>query len=161
MHFVSNVDGTHLAETLKKLNPETALFIVASKTFTTQETITNATTAKEWLLTHMKDGKAVEHHFVALSTNEVEKQFYNHTDDNIHSFPPFTCIIYLIIPLYYFKVAVKSFGINPKNMFEFWDVRFFCVCVFLKRHTNRQTDRHIEIERLRKRERERERKRER
>jgi len=55
VHFVSNVDGTHMAETLKKLDPETALFIIASKTFTTQETITNATSAKEWFL-----GKASE-----------------------------------------------------------------------------------------------------
>ena len=54
-HFVSNIDGTHMAETLKKLNPETSLFIIASKTFTTQETITNAETAKEWFLSHAKD----------------------------------------------------------------------------------------------------------
>ncbi|KAK7572089.1 hypothetical protein V9T40_014561 [Parthenolecanium corni] len=70
VHFVSNVDGTHLAETLKKLNPETALFIIASKTFTTQETITNATSAKMWFLEHANDFKAVAKHFVALSTNE-------------------------------------------------------------------------------------------
>jgi glucose-6-phosphate isomerase len=55
VHFVSNIDGTHIAETLKKLNPETSLFIVASKTFTTQETITNATSAKQWLLQHLKN----------------------------------------------------------------------------------------------------------
>lgn len=55
VHFVSNIDGTHIAETLKKLNPETALFIIASKTFTTQETITNATSAKKWLLEHLKN----------------------------------------------------------------------------------------------------------
>ena len=55
VHFVSNIDGTHMAETLKKLNPETSLFIVASKTFTTQETITNATTAKLWFLEAAKD----------------------------------------------------------------------------------------------------------
>jgi len=55
VHFVSNIDGTHMAETLKKLNPETSLFIVASKTFTTQETITNATTAKQWFLEAAKD----------------------------------------------------------------------------------------------------------
>lgn len=55
VHFVSNIDGTHMAETLKKLNPETALFIIASKTFTTQETITNATSAKEWFLNAAKD----------------------------------------------------------------------------------------------------------
>lgn len=55
VHFVSNIDGTHIAETLKKLNPETTLFIIASKTFTTQETITNATSAKLWLLESLKD----------------------------------------------------------------------------------------------------------
>ena len=55
VHFVSNIDGTHLAETLKNLNPETALFIIASKTFTTQETITNATSAKTWFMEHAKD----------------------------------------------------------------------------------------------------------
>lgn len=69
VHFVSNIDGTHLAEVLKKVNPETVLFIVASKTFTTQETITNATSAKNWFLQHAKDPAAVAKHFVALSTN--------------------------------------------------------------------------------------------
>ncbi|KAI8097664.1 glucose-6-phosphate isomerase [Halteromyces radiatus] len=68
-HFVSNIDGTDLAETLKKVNPETTLFIVASKTFTTQETITNATSAKDWFLEHAKDIKHVAKHFAALSTN--------------------------------------------------------------------------------------------
>ena len=69
-HFVSNIDGTHLAETLKLVNPETTLFIIASKTFTTIETITNATSAKEWFLSKAKDNKFVAKHFVALSTNE-------------------------------------------------------------------------------------------
>ena len=69
LHFVSNVDGTHIAETLKKVNPETTLFIVASKTFTTQETMTNANSAKTWLLEAAKDEGAVAKHFVALSTN--------------------------------------------------------------------------------------------
>jgi glucose-6-phosphate isomerase len=87
-HFVSNVDGTHIAETLKKLNPETALFIVASKTFTTQETLTNAQTAKEWFLRSAGDVQHVAKQFVALSTAEAE---------------------------------VRKFGIDPKNMFEFWD----------------------------------------
>lgn len=59
MHFVSNIDGTHLAEVLKKLDPETVLFIIASKTFTTQETCTNATSAKEWFLSHAKDVSAI------------------------------------------------------------------------------------------------------
>jgi glucose-6-phosphate isomerase len=72
VHFVSNVDGTHIAETLKQLDPETALFIVASKTFTTQETLTNAQTAKEWLLQFAKDEKTIARHFVALSTNAQE-----------------------------------------------------------------------------------------
>ncbi|KAJ9053391.1 glucose-6-phosphate isomerase [Entomophthora muscae] len=70
VHFVSNVDGTHLAEILKTVNPETALFIIASKTFTTQETITNATSARDWFLQTAKDSAHVAKHFVALSTNE-------------------------------------------------------------------------------------------
>ena len=69
MHFVSNVDGTHIAETLKKVNPETTLFLVASKTFTTQETMTNANSARDWLLAAAKDSSAVAKHFAALSTN--------------------------------------------------------------------------------------------
>ncbi len=69
LHFVSNVDGTHIAETLKKVNPETTLFIVASKTFTTQETMTNANSAKDWFLAAAKEEKFVANHFVALSTN--------------------------------------------------------------------------------------------
>lgn len=72
MHFVSNVDGTHIAEILCKLNPETTLFLVASKTFTTQETMTNAHTARDWLLVSAKDETAVAKHFVALSTNGKE-----------------------------------------------------------------------------------------
>mmetsp|Transcript_45056 Transcript_45056/g.75829 ORF Transcript_45056/g.75829 Transcript_45056/m.75829 type:complete len:536 (-) Transcript_45056:595-2202(-) len=93
VHFVSNVDGTHMAETLKKLDPETSLFLVASKTFTTQETMANATTAKEWLLaTFAKKGiptdGAVGKHFIALSTN---------------------------------KEKVTEFGIDENNMFGFWD----------------------------------------
>lgn len=87
-HFVSNIDGTHLAEVLSKLNPETTLFIIASKTFTTQETITNALSAREWFLEKVKDESAVAKHFVALSTNAPK---------------------------------VKEFGIDEKNMFEFWD----------------------------------------
>ncbi|KND00796.1 glucose-6-phosphate isomerase [Spizellomyces punctatus DAOM BR117] len=88
MHFVSNVDGTHIAETLKRCKPESTLFIVASKTFTTIETITNATTAKNWFLERAKDPAHVAKHFVALSTNTK---------------------------------AVTAFGIDPQNMFEFWD----------------------------------------
>ncbi len=87
VRFVSNVDGTHVAETLKLCDPETTLFIIASKTFTTQETIANATTAKDWLVKALGAG-AVPKHFVALSTNEA---------------------------------AVRAFGIDPANMFEFWD----------------------------------------
>ena len=87
-YFVSNVDGTHLAETLKRVDPETTLFIVASKTFTTQETLTNAASAKGWLLAALKDEESVAKHFVALSTNAE---------------------------------AVRAFGIDPENMFEFWN----------------------------------------
>ncbi|CAG0900302.1 unnamed protein product [Darwinula stevensoni] len=88
VHFVSNIDGTHLVETLKKLHPDTTLFIIASKTFTTQETITNATSAKKWFLNSAGDASHVAKHFVALSTNGPK---------------------------------VKDFGIDEKNMFEFWD----------------------------------------
>jgi len=87
-HFVSNVDGTHLAETLKHVSPETTLFIIASKTFTTQETMTNARSAKEWFLAKAGSESAVAKNFVALSTNEA---------------------------------AVTEFGIDPANMFKFWD----------------------------------------
>uniref|UniRef100_K1PLN6 Glucose-6-phosphate isomerase n=1 Tax=Magallana gigas TaxID=29159 RepID=K1PLN6_MAGGI len=69
VHFVSNIDGTHMVETLKTLNPETTLFIIASKSFTTQETITNAEFAKAWLLKAAKEKSAIAKHFVALSTN--------------------------------------------------------------------------------------------
>lgn len=69
VHFVSNVDGTHLAETLKNLKAETTLFIIASKTFTTQETMTNAFTARDWFMAQAEDGNAVSKHFVAASTN--------------------------------------------------------------------------------------------
>ncbi len=87
-HFVSNIDGTQLAETLKSINPETTLFIIASKTFTTQETMTNARSAREWFLSAAKREEAVAKHFVAVSTNTAE---------------------------------VSKFGIDPENMFEFWD----------------------------------------
>ena len=69
-HFVSNVDGTHLAETVKHLNPETTLFIIASKTFTTQETMTNATSARDWFLEKTNQAGDVAKHFVAVSTNQ-------------------------------------------------------------------------------------------
>lgn len=87
-HFVSNVDGTQMAETLKQLSPEHTLFLIASKTFTTLETMTNAHTARDWFLKAAKDQSQVKKHFVALSTNEKE---------------------------------VTRFGIDPDNMFEFWD----------------------------------------
>ncbi len=88
VHFVSNVDGTHITETLKGLDPKTTLFIVASKTFTTQETLTNAHTAREWCLNTLVDKVAIARHFVAVSTNTE---------------------------------AVSEFGIDPANMFGFWD----------------------------------------
>jgi glucose-6-phosphate isomerase len=72
LHFVSNVDGTHIAETLKRLNPERTLFIIASKTFTTQETLANAHTARDWFLQSAADTAAVARHFVALSTNATQ-----------------------------------------------------------------------------------------
>ena len=72
LHFVSNVDGTHIAETLKKVNPETTLFLIASKTFTTQETMANAFSARDWFLNQANDIAHVSKHFVALSTNAKE-----------------------------------------------------------------------------------------
>ncbi|MEA3543972.1 MAG: glucose-6-phosphate isomerase, partial [Thermodesulfobacteriota bacterium] len=88
VHFVSNVDATHLIETLNPLNAETTLFLIASKTFTTQETMTNAHSARQWLVQQVKDETAVVRHFVAISTN---------------------------------RKNVCDFGIDPENMFEFWD----------------------------------------
>lgn len=87
-HFVSNVDGTHIAEVLKLVDPEKTLFLVASKTFTTQETMTNAQTARQWFLKKAKKEAYIAKHFVALSTNQTE---------------------------------VVKFGIDKRNMFEFWD----------------------------------------
>ncbi|GBN43975.1 Glucose-6-phosphate isomerase [Araneus ventricosus] len=86
VHFVSNIDGTHMAETLKKLNPETALFIIASKTFTTQETITNAESAKAWFLNQAKDASAVSKHFVALSTNTPKVKEFGIDEKNMFGF---------------------------------------------------------------------------
>lgn len=88
VHFVSNIDGTHLAETLKVIRPQTTLFVISSKTFTTQETLTNAYSAREWFLRAAPRDKAIAKHFVAVSTNRAE---------------------------------VEKFGIDPHNMFEFWD----------------------------------------
>jgi len=88
MHFVSNVDGTHIVETLKELNPETTLFLIASKTFTTQETMGNAHSARDWFIAGGGADKDVAKHFAALSTNAE---------------------------------GVAKFGIDTKNMFEFWD----------------------------------------
>lgn len=86
MHFVSNVDGTHIAETLKKVNPETTLFLVASKTFTTQETMTNANSAREWLLVAAKDNNAVAKHFAALSTNSKAVAEFGIDTNNMFEF---------------------------------------------------------------------------
>ncbi len=84
--FVSNVDGTHMAETLKKVKPERTLFLVASKTFTTQETMTNAHTARAWFLKKAKDEKQIAKHFVALSTNEKEVVKFGIDKDNMFEF---------------------------------------------------------------------------
>lgn len=86
LHFVSNVDGTHIAETLKKVHPETTLFIVASKTFTTQETMTNANTARDWFLKTAGDMGFVKHHFVAVSTNEKEVSAFGIDTKNMFRF---------------------------------------------------------------------------
>ena len=85
-YFVSNVDGTHIAETLKKTDPETTLFLIASKTFTTQETMTNAHTAREWLLDFYKNEKAIASHFVALSTNKSAVEDFGIDTDNMFEF---------------------------------------------------------------------------
>jgi len=87
-HFISNIDGAQLSETLRHLDPATTLFIIASKTFTTQETLTNAHSARQWFLAHGGSEKDIAQHFAAVSTN---------------------------------RAAVEKFGIDPANMFEFWD----------------------------------------
>ena len=86
VHFVSNVDGTHIAEITRQLNPETALFIVASKTFTTQETLTNAHSARNWFLKTAGDAAHVAKHFVALSTNEPEVSKFGIAKENMFGF---------------------------------------------------------------------------
>lgn len=86
VHFVSNIDGTHLHETVNKLSPETTLFIIASKTFTTQETIINAESAKEWFLNTAKDPSTVAKHFVALSTNKEKVTAFGIDENSMFEF---------------------------------------------------------------------------
>jgi glucose-6-phosphate isomerase len=86
VHFVSNVDGTQIVETLKRLNPETTLFMVASKTFTTQETMLNALTAREWFLAYAKSKEHVAKHFVAISTNIEEVGAFGIDQENMFVF---------------------------------------------------------------------------
>lgn len=86
VHFVSNVDGNHIAEVVKNLNPETTLFIIASKTFTTQETMTNALSAKDWFLKSGASQEEVAKHFVALSTNVEAVKNFGIAEDNIFEF---------------------------------------------------------------------------
>jgi glucose-6-phosphate isomerase len=85
-YFVSNVDATHIEETLKKVNPEETIFLIASKTFTTQETMTNALTARDWFLEKAKDKAHVAKHFVALSTNEKEVTAFGIDKENMFQF---------------------------------------------------------------------------
>ncbi|KIP01587.1 hypothetical protein PHLGIDRAFT_131197 [Phlebiopsis gigantea 11061_1 CR5-6] len=85
-HFISNIDGTHLAETVRLCDPETTLFIIASKTFTTQETITNATSARDWFLATAKDKAHVAKHFVALSTNTKAVTEFGISEANMFQF---------------------------------------------------------------------------
>ncbi|MHC4225654.1 MAG: glucose-6-phosphate isomerase, partial [Planctomycetota bacterium] len=85
-HFVSNIDGTHLAETLKRVDPETTLFMIASKTFTTQETMTNAHTARQWFLESAQDEEFVKKHFVAISTNEKAVREFGIDPDHMFRF---------------------------------------------------------------------------
>merc|ERR1711953_125584 len=86
VHFVSNIDGTHMSEVLKKCKAETTLFVIASKTFTTQETITNANTAKEWFLKTAGQEEAVAKHFVALSTNATKVKEFGIDEKNMFGF---------------------------------------------------------------------------
>jgi glucose-6-phosphate isomerase len=86
VHFVSNVDGTHIAETLNKINPETTLFLIASKTFTTQETMANALSARAWFIAHAGDAAHVAKHFVALSTAEAEVIKFGIAKENMFEF---------------------------------------------------------------------------
>ncbi|KAI1285287.1 Glucose-6-phosphate isomerase [Halotydeus destructor] len=86
VHFVSNIDGTHMQETLNKLKPETTLFIIASKTFTTIETITNAESAKAWLLAHTDDKSAIAKHFWALSTNKEKVTAFGIAETSMFEF---------------------------------------------------------------------------
>jgi glucose-6-phosphate isomerase len=86
VHFVSNIDGTHISETLKKLNPETTLFIIASKTYTTQETLTNAMTARGWFLAHAKNESHIAKHFVAVSTNRTKVVEFGIDEANMFRF---------------------------------------------------------------------------
>jgi glucose-6-phosphate isomerase len=86
VHFVSNVDGTHIAETLKKVNPETTLFLIASKTFTTQETMANAHTARQWFLQHAVEEAYIAQHFAALSTNTAAVQAFGIAPENMFEF---------------------------------------------------------------------------
>ena len=86
LHFVSNIDGTHIVETLKTLDPETTLFLVASKTFTTQETMTNANTAREWFLNSGADTAAIAKHFAALSTNAKDVSAFGIDTENMFEF---------------------------------------------------------------------------
>ena len=86
VHFVSNIDGTHLTEVLKKLNPATTLFMIASKTFTTQETMTNAFSARDWFLKQAGDSAHVAKHFVALSTNVTKVEEFGVDKDNMFEF---------------------------------------------------------------------------
>ncbi len=85
-YFVSNIDGTHIAEILKKVNPEKTLFLIASKTFTTQETMTNAHSARDWFLNKAKSEKHIAKHFVALSTNEKEVVKFGIDQENMFGF---------------------------------------------------------------------------
>ncbi|MCG8042427.1 MAG: glucose-6-phosphate isomerase, partial [Candidatus Thiodiazotropha endolucinida] len=86
LHFVSNVDASHIHDTLSGLNPETTLFVVASKTFTTQETLTNASTARAWIVESLKDQAAVARHFVAVSTNAEKVAEFGIDTQNMFEF---------------------------------------------------------------------------
>lgn len=115
MRFVSNVDGTHISECLRDASPEETLFIVASKTFTTQETMTNAHTARRWLLDAMKDEKAIASHFVALSTNTGGVKGFGVAPENMFEFWDWVGGRYSLCSAIGLPIMIS---IGPENFFE-------------------------------------------
>ena len=118
VHYVSNVDGTHLAEVLRKCDAESTLFIIASKTFTTQETITNALSARAWLIEKADDASAVAKHFVALSTNAEKVSAFGIDTSNMFAFWGWVGGRYSLCSAIGLSLMVS---IGPENFFEMLD----------------------------------------